>query len=34
MHKTKFALRILTAVFVVLVISNPAVASEKPKIFL
>jgi len=33
MHKTKFALRILAAVFVVLVISSPAMAYEKPEIF-
>lgn len=33
MHKINFALRILAVVFVVLVISNPAMASEKPEIF-
>lgn len=33
MHKTKFSLRILVAVFAVLIISNPAMASEKPEIF-
>lgn len=33
MYKTKFALRILAAVFAVLAISNPATAAEKPEIF-
>ena len=33
MHKINFALRMLTAVFAVLVISNPAMANEKPEIF-
>lgn len=33
MHKTKFALKMLAAVFAVLVISSPALADEKPDIF-
>lgn len=33
MHKINFALRILTVLFAVLVISNPAMANEKPDIF-
>ena len=33
MDKTKFALKILVAVFAVLVISSTATADEKPEIF-
>lgn len=33
MHKINFALRILAAVFAVLVISSPVLANEKPEIF-
>lgn len=33
MHKIKFVLRILAAVFAVPVIPNPAIADEKPEIF-
>ncbi|MBA3017350.1 MAG: caspase family protein [Proteobacteria bacterium] len=33
MHKTNFALKMLAVVFAVLVISNPAMADEKPEIF-
>ena len=33
MHKINFSLRILAAVFAVLVISSPAMANEKPEIF-
>ncbi|MBT7696295.1 MAG: WD40 repeat domain-containing protein, partial [Desulfobacterales bacterium] len=33
MHKLKFAFRILTVVFTILVISTPSLADEKPEIF-